>query len=158
IETREPDWPEEEDALERDYQVVSIEGDYKDYLEGRLPPSVRSFPHWAAKGFTEVELGPLARAVGAEPKFEYPLYGPPSAGAFLQQLPRDMVSKLASQDQRGLQAVAEKWAATMSTPEYTHSVSGVRVNDGWTASDAMEILGPIVALARRAAGGQSMYL
>jgi hypothetical protein len=46
----------------------------------------------------------------------------------------------------------------MSTPDYTHSVSGERLNDGWAANEAMEILQPIVALARQAAAGQRMYL
>jgi hypothetical protein len=41
IETREPEWHEEErHDLGRDYKVVAIEGNYEDYLEGRLPPSV----------------------------------------------------------------------------------------------------------------------
>jgi hypothetical protein len=46
----------------------------------------------------------------------------------------------------------------MSTPEYTHSVSGMRLSDGWTVSDALAILQPMVALARKAADGQGMYL
>jgi hypothetical protein len=159
IETREPEWLEEgEEVFERDYQVVAAEGNYKDYLEGRLPPFIRACPHWAAKGLTEVELGPLADALGVVPTFEFSLYCPPSAGATLQQLPLDMPSKLVSQDQPGLQAIAEKWAARMSTPEYTHSVTGVRLNDGWTASEGMGILRQIVTLARQAAVGQRMYL
>ena len=159
IETRAPEWPEEEqDALERDYQVVAMQGKYEEYLEGRLPPSVRTCRHWAAKGLTEIELSPLAEAVGVEPRFECPLYAPPSSGAMLLELPPDMLSKLVSQDQSGLQAVAEKWAARMSTPEYTHSVTGVKLNDGWAASETMEILSPIVALARQAGVGQRMYL
>jgi hypothetical protein len=159
IETREPEWPEEgQDTVERDYQVVAIEGNYEDYLEGRLPPSVRACPHWGAKGLTEVELGPLAEALGVEPTFQFPLYGPPSSGAVLQELPPEMLSKLVSQDQRGFQAVAAKWAARMSTPEHTHSVTGAKLNDGWAAREAMEILRPIVALTRQATCGQRMYL
>jgi hypothetical protein len=159
VETREPEWPETEHAemMDRDYQVVAIEGNYEDYLEGRLPPFVQRQPHWAAKGLTEIELSPLAQALGLEAKFECPLYGPPSLGAGLEELPSELVPKLGSLDQRGLQAVAEKWAASMSTPEYTHSVSGQKLNDGWTATDAIEILQPLVALARKGPG-QRMYL
>jgi hypothetical protein len=46
----------------------------------------------------------------------------------------------------------------MSTPDYTHSVTGVKLSDGWTAGEALEVLGPIAALARQAARGQQMYL
>lgn len=160
VETREPEWPDGEDAdlMDREYQVVAIQGDYEDYLEGRLPPFVQRQPHWAAKGLTEVELSPLAQAIGLEAKFECPLYGPPSCGAVLQELPSEMLPKLASLDERSLKALAAKWAATMSTREYTHSVTGVKLNDGWAQSDAIEILQPIVALARQAAAGQQIYL
>src|SRR5579859_7027686 len=75
VETREPEWAEGEgaDPMDREYQVVTIEGSYEDYLEGRLPSFVQRQPHWAAKGLTEIELGPLAEAVGVEAKFEFPL-------------------------------------------------------------------------------------
>jgi hypothetical protein len=160
IETREPEWPDGDDAetMDREYQVVAIEGKYEDYLEGRLTSFVQGQPHWAAKGLTEIELSPLAQAVGVEAKFECPLYGPPSYGAVLQELPPDMLSNLALLDERALKAVAGKWAGRMSTPEYTHSVTGVKLNDGWAQSEAMEILQLIVGLARQAAAGQRMYL
>jgi len=159
IETREPEWQDEGDqAFDRDYQAVAIEGSYEDYLERRLPPFVHTLPHWAAKSLTEVELSPLAQAVGVAPRFECPLYGPPASGAVLQELSPDMLSKLALLDERGVDAAAEKWAATMSTPEYTRSMTGSNIKDGWTASEAMEILRPIVALARQAGAGQRMYL
>jgi hypothetical protein len=160
VETREPEWSEDEgaDPVDREYQVVAIEGDYDDYLEGRLPPFVQRQPHWAAKGLTEVELTPLTQALGVEAKFECALYGRPSSGAVLQELPSELLPKLASLDSKGLKTVAGKWAAAMSTPEYTHSVSGVKLNDGWSKSDALEILRPIVALAQKAAAGQRVYL
>lgn len=159
VETREPEWPESEDAemMDREYQVVPIEGNYEDYLEGRLPQFVQQQAHWAAKGLTEIELTPLAEALGVEAKFECPLYGPPSSGAVLQELPSELVPKLGSLDHGGLRLVAKKWAAIMSTPEFTHSASGRRLNDGWALSDAIEILQPLVDLARQAAG-QRMYL
>jgi hypothetical protein len=133
-------------------------GSYEDYLEGRLSPFVRSSPHWAAKGVTHVELGALAQAIGVNPKFECPLFAHPSAGASLLDLRVELISQLASLDEKALQAVSEKWAATMSTPEHTHSVTGVKLNDGWTPTDALAILLPIAALARQAGDGQRMYL
>jgi hypothetical protein len=159
IETREPIWPEEaSEELSRDYRVLAIEGRYEDYLEGRLPPFVHRCPHWAAKSLTEVELRPLLQEFGVDAGLECAIYSPPSAGAVVQQLPSELLPKLGSLDQTGLKVVAKRWAATMSTPEYTHSVSGEKLSDGWTVSDAMEILKPIVALARKAAGGQELYL
>jgi hypothetical protein len=160
FETREPEWPDDENesVVSSEAVVIQGQGSYEDYLEGRLPPVVRDNAHWAAKGLTDVELSPLAEALTSEPKFEFPLYAPPTSGAVLQQLPEDMPSKLASLDQSGLEMVADRWAATMSTPEYTHSVSGVRINDDWKATEAMEILRPITAIARKATADQRMYL
>jgi hypothetical protein len=159
IETREPEWSDEQgDAFEREYQVVSIEGAYEDYLEGRLPPSVGRWPHWAAKGLTELELRPLAEAMGLRAEFDFPLYAPRSSGATLQELPPEMLTKLPSIDQAGLEGVAEKWAATMSTPCYTHSASGRKLNEGWTANEAMEILECLLQLAQQAEPGQHIYL
>lgn len=160
VETREPDWPEDEvtESMDREYQVVAIDGNYQDYLESRLPAFVQRRTHWASKGLTEVQLGPLARAVGVEEKLECPLYSPPSSNAVLQELPRELAPKLVSLDENGLKALAVKWAAEMSTPGHTHSVTGVKLNDGWSQSDAMEIIRPIVALARKASDGHRMYL
>lgn len=156
VETREPEWPEEAwNEAERDYQVVAIEGRYEDYLEGRLPPFVRACPHWATKGLTEVELGPLCEAVSVGTEFVCPIYGPPSSGAVVQQLPPGLPAKLAALD---LKAVAKQWAAAMSTPEHTHSVSGVKLSDGWSAADASAILKPLVALTRQATASQQLYL
>lgn len=160
VETREPDWREVEDEGVTDcaYQVVAIDDNYKDYLEGRPPAFVQRHPHWASKGLTEVQLGPLARAVGIETKFEFPLYSPPSSGEVLQELPCELAPKLVSLDANGLKALAVKWAAEMSTPGHTHSMTGVKLNDSWPQSDTIEILQQIVALARKASDSQRMYL
>jgi hypothetical protein len=156
VETREPEWPEAAgEELNRDYQVVAIEGRYEDYLERRLPSFVRACPHWAAKGLTEVELDPLLKAAGAEGSLEGAIYSPPSLGAVVQGLPPGFLAKLGSLDQK---AVARRWAAAMSTPEHTHSVSGAKLSDGWTTAEALEILQPIAVLAREATRGQRMYL
>lgn len=160
VESREPDWPEGEDAdaMDREFHAVLIHGDYHDYLEGRLPSFVQRQPHWAAKGLTEVQLGPLAQAAGIETKFELPLYSPPSSGAILQEFPCELGPKLALLDEDGLKELAAKWAAAMSTPAHAHSVTGVKLNDGWMQSDAMEILQAIAALAGKAPDGGRMYL
>src|SRR5262249_28346600 len=144
VETREPEWPEDVgEEPTRDYQVVKIEGSYEEYLEGRLPPYVRACPHWAAKGLTEVELGPLFEAAGVAGSPEDAIYSPPSPGAFVQQLPSEFLARLGSLDQMG---VSRRWAAAMSTPEHTHSASGVKLSDGWTTTEALEILQPLVTL------------
>jgi hypothetical protein len=156
VETREPDWPEDAGALpERDYQVVAIEGRYEDYLEGRLSPFVRSCPHRAAKGLTQVELDPLLEAAGVTGALECAIYSPPSSGALVQQFPAEFLVRLGSLDQK---AVAKRWAAAMSAPEYTHSVTGAKLSEGWEVSEARAILAPLVALARRASAGQQLYL
>jgi hypothetical protein len=54
--------------------------------------------------------------------------------------------------------MATKWAATLSTREYTHSTSGVKSNDGWSQIDALAVLQPIVDLAQRATAAQRLYL
>lgn len=156
VESREPEWPDEVgDEPEQDYRVVKGEGSYDDFLECRLPPFVRTCPHWPAKGLTEVELDPLLYAVGVEGAMERPIFSPPSSGAVVQQFPAEFLSMLKSLDQT---AVATEWAAAMSTPEYTHSVTGVKLSDGWEVSEAESILKSVAALARRASPEQQLYL
>jgi hypothetical protein len=117
VETREPEWLEEaSEEPEREYQVVTIAGRYEDYLEGRLPPFVRGCPHWAAKGLTEIELAPLLKAAGVAASMECAIYSPPSSGAVVQQFPQAFLARLSSLDQK---AVAQRWAAAMSSPEHT---------------------------------------
>ncbi len=157
IETREPDWPEEEmnDESLPEIQVVAIQGNYQDYLENRLPKFVRNCKHWAAKGLTEVELGPLLEAVGTPRSMEQAIYGPPSAGAIVQQFPQQFAASLVSLE---INSVAGKWAESMSTPEHTHSVSGVRLSDGWTIDEARSALQPIAELVQSAAPNQRLFL
>jgi hypothetical protein len=156
IETRDPQWHDGDDEeAARDHQVVEITGRYEDYLEGRLPPFVRTCPHWATKGMTQIELDPLCKAAAVESSLECAIYSPPSVGAIVQQLPTALLMDLGSVDQGQL---ANRWAAAMSSPEHTHSVSGVKLCDGWTTSEALDMLRPIAALARRATAGQSLYL
>ena len=155
VETRDPEWPDEGEEQDREYRVVEIQGRYEDYLEGRIPAFVRSRPHWAAKGLTEIELGPLCEAVGVGPEFLSPIYAPPSSGAMVQELPVGLLAKLSALD---VEDVAKQWAAAMSTPEYTHSVSGLKLSDGWSTADASAILKSLVALARQSTAGLKLYL
>jgi hypothetical protein len=159
VESCVPEWPEEafEDFEEtaQDYRVVVIEGSYEEYLEERLPPFVRSCPHWATKGLMDLELGPLLEAVGVPASLEHSIYCPPPLAATVQQLPAEFIGKLPALDQ---QKAAEMWAVAMSTPYYTHSVSGNRVRDDWTVGEALEYLQPLAGLARKAGAGQHMYL
>lgn len=160
LETRAPEWSDEEEStsLAREYKVVAITGKYEDYLEGRLRPFVRAQPHWCAKGLTEVELNPLGQAAGVEPALETTLYSPPSSGALLQQLRPELLAKLLVLDKEGVKAIGERWAATMSTPRYTHSVTGKKISAGCSAEDALAILEPILELARQVSDQQGMYL
>lgn len=160
VSSREPDWPDEavENFHGQDYRVVSIQGDYRDYLEGRLPPGVRAQPHWATKGLTAIELSPLAEAAGTEPALDVALYAPPSFAATLDEVNPDLVLALGAADDQTLDSIAARWAATMSSPSYTHSVTGEKLEDGWSTADALEILRPLVALIGRASAEQRLYL
>ena len=57
-----------------------------------------------------------------------------------------------------LEALAVSWAARLSTDDYTHSLTGTKLNDGWATSEAMQALQPIAALASHATPDQRMYL
>jgi hypothetical protein len=46
----------------------------------------------------------------------------------------------------------------MSAREFTHSVTGKKLYDGWTKQQAMEILQKLVALARRGNPEMTIYL
>jgi len=57
------------------------------------------------------------------------------------------------------QQLAQKWAARMSTPEYTRSADGSnRLQDDWSVDDALSILGPLGDVAKKASPGQRLYL
>ena len=156
VETREPEWPEEEQQNEMpQYRAVAIQGRYENYLEDRLPLFVQQQHHWAAKGLTDIEVQPLLRAVGVATELESPMYAPPSSGAVLREFPAEFIPKLSESDRA---SVARQWAAEMSTPEHTHSVSGNKLSDGWTTEQASQILNPLLALTQKASPDQRMYL
>lgn len=162
VTTRVPEWVDfEPDNIEMpEVQVVAIEGDYQAYLEGRIPPFIRSQPHWCGKNLTSVELEPLAETViGREDvEFDSPLYAHPSLGCGLEQLPEEFVMILQTADDSTLHSIAEQWAEFMSTPDFTHSVSGERIQDNWSVDDALSLLEPIAELVRQAKQDQSLYL
>jgi hypothetical protein len=161
IETREPEWPDDDDEEQfanMEFAVVAIQGNYKDYLEGRLSQFVRARPHWCAKGLTSVELDALAEASNLPAALDDALFSPPATGAVLKTIRPALVKKFSAIDDAGLEEIEARWASVMSSPEHTHSVTGVKLNDGWTNRHAREILRPIVALARQADLGQGMYL
>jgi hypothetical protein len=157
IETREPLWedvaPGEEP--EPEYGVVAIEGDYAAYLEARLPAFVRKAPHWCSKGLTNVELDPLGELTDGKPALAEGLFAHPSRSAHLFVFRPSIVDEILKAPQQ----LAQKWAARMSTPEYTHSADGSnRLQDDWSVDDALSILGPLGDLAKKASPGQRLYL
>ena len=162
ITTRAPEWDDfdPENMEMPEFQVVAIEGDYEKYLEQRIPPFVQSQPHWYAKNLTSVELEPLLAVVldAEEIKLESALYAHPTLGCGVEQFPDDFVARIKTADDSSLHTFAEEWAARMSTPEYTHSANGERLENDWTVEDALTILKPLVELARKQSDGQSMYL
>jgi len=154
--TRKPEWPDEENqAVSPQFRAATIQGRYEDHLEARLPQFVRATPHWATKGLTDIELEPLLTAIAVDPKLESPLYAPPSSGAVLREFPLDFIPRLLQIDQPEL---ARQWAAEMSSPEHTHSATGMKLQEGWTTEQASLILTPIVSLARTVKSDQRLYL
>lgn len=162
VETREPEWEDFDPNIITmpEVGVVAIEGDYESYLEKRIPQSVQSMPHWSTKNLTSVELEPLiAATTGSEEKnLETALYAHPSAGAGIQELPYEFVVRLKSADESTLNRIAKKWAAEMSTPDFTHSVGGERIQDDLTIDKALSVIGPIAQLAKKQQNSQLMYL
>ncbi|MCA9007534.1 MAG: hypothetical protein KDA70_19840 [Planctomycetaceae bacterium] len=162
ITTREPEWDDfvPEDMEIPDYQIVAINGDYESYLENRIPPFVRSKPHWCGKNLTSVEIEPLvASAIDADGiRLESALYAHPSLCAGIEQFPDEFLAQIKNVDDISSRSIAEKWAARMSTPEFTHSVNGERLYNDWNVEDTMEILQPLVDLAKQQTDGQSMFL
>lgn len=156
IESSEPDWTDEdEEPWDPQHQALAVEGHYQDYLEGRLPSFIALQPHWTSKGLTDIECAPLLRAVGTTGKLRSALFAPPSADAALMEFPSEFISQVCAANPSEL---ARSWAAAMSAPEHTHSATGIRIRDGWTADDATQVLNPLIALASQANPDQRMYL
>jgi hypothetical protein len=161
LETQAPDWPDTEgsDFTMPPMQVISGQGDYQTYLERRIPSFVQSLPHWCIKNLTSLELVPLVEAAGiVASQLDTPLYSHPSCSAGLEQFDQEFVALLKGSDDATLEGLASRWAATMSTSDYTHSISGDRIADDWTNADAMSLLRPLAALAKKQSGSQRLYL
>lgn len=161
--SRSPDWDDvDPDSLSiPDYQVVSSEGDYADYLEQRIPSFVRSKPHWCAKGLTNIEIEALANTALNlhEVSLESVLYAHPAFRSYLMQFPPDFITKLKELGSAiAVEQLAVAFAARMSTTEYTHSVDGERLYEDWTTENARFILEPLVTLAKELSSRQSIFL
>jgi hypothetical protein len=160
--TRAPEWEgvNSGEISLPEYQVTSVTGDYEAYLENRIPAFVRSLPHWCAKNLTSLELEPLISVVteSDDAKMETPIYAHPSLSASVEQFPDNFISRLKETDEDARLQFAQEWSSEMSTPDYTHSISGERVSDNWTIGDAMGILSSICDLANQGMGGEKMYL
>lgn len=157
IETREPLWedivPGEEP--EPEYGVVAIEGDYSAYLEARLPACVRKAPHWCSKGITNVEVDPLGELTDGKPALDEGLFAHPSRSGNIMVFRPSIVDEILKAPEQ----LAQKWAARMSTPEYTHSADGSnRLQDDWSVDDALSVLRPLGDLATKVRPGQRLYL
>jgi len=156
VKTREPEWIDVDpnDMQMPEIGVVAIEGDYETYSQNRIPSFVQSKPHWCAKNLTSIELEPLiAAATGIEEQeLETALYAHPSLSAGIEHIPSDFVDRLKSSNESVLNSIAKKWAAIMSTPDFTHSVDGERIEDD------MGVVRQITDLAKKQENDQSMYL
>ena len=157
IETRAPVWEDVVPGQEsvRRYGVVAMEGDYNAYLEARLPAFVRKAPHWCSKGLTNVEIDALGELTDGLPALVDALFAHPSRSASLSVFRPSITEEVI----RAPQELGQKWAARMSTPEYTHSADGSnRLQDDWSVDDALSILRPLGDLAKKASTGQRLYL
>jgi hypothetical protein len=159
--TDEPDWPDDSDEFDDPphYEVVEIHGDYHTYLDQRIPPFVAARPHWCTKGLTDLELEALLAAItGTSNPFPNALYAPPSLSSVLLRLPDALIVELRGADEGRLLELARTWATAMSQPEHTHSVSGHRLNDGWSVDDALLPLQKLAELVKSQRHGESLYL
>jgi len=157
IETREPLWEDEatDEELDREYEVVEGEGDYAAYLEARIPAVVRMAPHWCSKGLTNVEVNPLGELTDGEPALVDALFAAPSRSAHLMVFRARVVQEILKSPQQ----LAQKWAARMSTPEYTHSADGSeRLEDDWSVEYALSILSPIADIVEKSSPEHRLYL
>lgn len=162
VETREPAWdnaaPNEMEMP--NWDVVAIDSDYETYLENRLPRLVQSKPHWCAKNLTSLEIEPLVAATigSAGLQLETALYAPSSIAAGIELLPDEFVACLALSDEGALYGFAERWAAEMSSPEFTHSANGDRIQDEMTVNEALSVVDPIALIAKQRQNSESLYL
>jgi hypothetical protein len=129
--------PEEhEKAHEKDMDEAS------EFAAQGIIPFVRDRPHFCCLQITDMELEPLAEALGVEATFEWPLYAPGKVTHVLVQLPDAMVSKLASIAERALDEIV----GVVAEARRVHPLS------------LRYIVRHIAALARKARPQEKMYL
>lgn len=160
VETQEPTWETTAEPIKPYKAVITQVGEnYDEYLEGRTSGFVRSCPHWCSKNLTSIEIAPLVReAIGDGPLLQVAMYAPPEIVAGLERFPAAFIEFLNSCTPASLQSLSSRWAAAISTPDYTHAIDGVRIKDDWDAAFALSLLEPIAGIARRAISGQTMFL
>jgi hypothetical protein len=160
VETEEPTWETTAEPTDPYRAIIThVVESYDEYLEGRISDFVRSCPHWCSKNLTSIEIAPLVReAIGGGPLLQVAMYAPPEIVAGLERFPTAFIECLNSCTPACLQSLASRWAASISTPDYTHTIGGVRIKDDWDAASALSLLEPIAGLARRAISGQTMFL
>jgi hypothetical protein len=154
-----PEWPDEQKEISElsaaSANAFAVEGEN---FESRLPPIVRDRPRWTANDIGTFCLERLSDVVGAPATLECPLYGPPSCGDMLVEIPEFFLAKLKSLDASNLVGVAEKWADALKPPDDIEPIEGEPIEEPWSAEFALTILEPIVGLAWRAEGEERMYL
>ena len=159
--TREPEWDDLDTELPPpDVQVVAGHGDYQEYLESRLPGSLKQIPHWPSKNLTPLELDPLVKAVLGDESAELKpaLFSPPSQGRFVSEFPVTFTRVLSIAEDDRVSEFAIEWSSTMSSHEFTHSIAGERIYEDWTIEDALVVINPILELVKKLNQGQRMYL
>src|SRR5262249_32279323 len=107
------------------------------------------------KGLTNVEVDPLGELTDGMPALVEALFAHPSRSAQILVFRQSIVDEML----RAPKELAQKWAARMSTPEYTHSADGSnRLEDDWSLDDALRILKPLSELTKKGSPGQRLYL
>jgi len=144
----------------RDLHAGGSVASYPSYLEERIPAFVQGQVHWCSKNLSSVELNPLIRVVTeiGSSELESAILFPERVSAILEAFPVSFGEKLQRAGEFAIRQLAAKWAAVMSTPQFTHSVSGVRVEDDWTSKTALALLQPIVDLLRKRTDHETLYL
>ena len=115
-----------------------------------------SQPHWRMKNLTTDELAPLVRIVT---DWEDAKMTPIGIGSgALDAFPPEFIDRLRTADEFSIRRIAQEWAKVMSTPQYTHSVTGKRVEEDWTVETALSVLEPVIELAKKCGDGELVYL
>jgi len=152
FESFEPEWSDDERAFPQVDRDVDLGGDYQDYLESRVPESVRPLAHLCLKQLTNTELEELHFvATGVRTTFSMPIYSPPGSELILFQIPDELVSRLRGEELRKL---SDAWAARMSEPEHTRKGA----EQHYLQTSTGETLEMLAALCGKRQDGESLYV